>query len=118
MCVIGKKSHKKNKWIGDEVLRIPEQQKTIKRKIRNDKQQKYEYNLLTRKLKSKVANGKMDWIEKQCKDLEFASKTNDSRNLLSKAKELKSGLGHKVHNINIKDGSWKLLTNKSDVKDS
>ena len=59
----------------------------------------------------------MDWIEKQCEDLEFASKTNDSRNLFSKVKELKSGLGQKVHNINIKDSSGKLLTNESDVKD-
>ena len=60
----------------------------------------------------------MDWIEKQCEDLEFASKTNDSSNLFSKVKELKCGLGHKVHNINIKDSSGKLLTNESDVKDT
>ena len=59
---------------------------------------------------------KTEWIEKQCENLEFASKTNDSKNLFSKVKELKCGLGHKVHNINITDISGKLLTNQSDVK--
>ena len=53
LSIIGKKSHNKKNWISDEILQICEQQMAVKREIRNDKQQKYEYNLLTRKLKVK-----------------------------------------------------------------
>ena len=48
--------------------------------------------------------------------MEFASKTNDSKNIYSKVKELKSGHVQKVHNINIKDSSGILITNENGVR--
>jgi len=67
-----------------EVLQLCQQRKELRGIVDQGKQNRTEYNWLTRQIKSKARRDKEDWLKIQCDEADACLRRNDMRGLYSK----------------------------------
>ena len=102
-----------NSWITSSILDLAEKRSSLKQLIKNGKSTKDDYKVVTRQIRKEVLNAKETWVNGHCAELEAHAKSNDSKKLFEKVKEI---AGDKTtRNATIRDKNNKILVEQQQI---
>ena len=108
--VLGKRKIKHQPWVSNDVLKLCNQRRELK-KTRNTKEEVHkQYRELNKDIRKRMRNTKNDWINEQCIEIETEIKGNNTRQVYSILKALPKKRSTRSSNIDDKNST--LLTEK------
>ena len=114
--VLGYREIRKRKpWITQEVLKLSDQRKELRRTKMENEVNRKRYNKLTREIKKKAKRCKEQWIEEKCAEVEQNAERQNTRGLFKMAEEICGTMSTGSSIIRNKDGE--KIEDREEIRD-
>ena len=111
--VLGKKRHKNQPWVTDEVLELCDRRRELRHSKYESDEARMAYRTAHRKVQKGMREAKERWIEKQCNAIDTCSKSGNSKEAYSTLKAITKTSQARTTVIEDKNGL--LLTESNDI---
>ena len=111
--VLGKPKIKRQPWVPDNVVKLCDQRRELKKKRTTNEEVHRQYRELNKDIRKRMGKAKNDWINERCTEIETGMKANNTRQAYSILTVLTEKRSSRSSNIEDKNGT--LLTEKKAV---